>query len=66
MTSQISRRALVLAALLLPLPALAQWSKTPDANLIVGDGPSEQVQPKLAALGDGGFYVSWFDNAGDG
>lgn len=66
MTIHISRRALVLAALLLPLPVMAQWSKTPDSNLIVGDGPSEQVQPKLAALRDGGFYISWFDNAGGG
>lgn len=66
MTLQLSRRALALAALLLPLSAMAQWSKSPDSNLVVGDGPSEQVQPKLAALADGGFYISWFDNAGGG
>lgn len=65
MTLQILCRSLVLAALL-PLPLMAQWSKTSDSNLVVGDGPSEQVQPKLAALADGGFYISWFDNAGGG
>ena len=66
MTLRISRHALALAVLLAPLPTLAQWSKTPDSNLVIGDGPSEQIQGKLAPLADGGFYVSWFDNAGGG
>ncbi|QNP40408.1 hypothetical protein [Lysobacter solisilvae (ex Woo and Kim 2020)] len=66
MTLRISRQALALAALIAPLTAFAQWSKTADANLVIGDGPLEQVQPKLAATADGGYYSVWFDNANGG
>lgn len=47
-------------------PALAQWSSDPSVNLNLADRSSEQVQPKLIATSDGGFYVSWFDNSGGG
>jgi hypothetical protein len=46
--------------------AHAQWSTDPNANLVVADGASEQVQPKMVATADGGFYVSWFDNSTGG
>jgi hypothetical protein len=46
-------------------PVHAQWSDNPAANLILADGDGEQVQPKMVATGDGGFYVSWF-NSNDG
>lgn len=46
-------------------PAHAQWSDDPAQNLVVADRPGGQVQPKLVATADGGFYVSWFD-AGSG
>lgn len=39
----------------------AQWSVDPAQNLIVADGTAEQVQAKLVARDDGGFYVSWLD-----
>lgn len=59
---------IVAAALLVGLasPACAQWSADPALNLAVASGPGEQAQPKLAATGDGGFYVSWFDAADGG
>jgi len=43
-------------------PAQAQWSSNPASNLVLADGSGEQVQPKMVATGDGGFYVSWFDS----
>ena len=43
----------------------AQWSDDPAQNLVLADRPGGQVQPKLVATADGGFYVSWFD-AGSG
>lgn len=46
--------------------ASAIWSNDPANPMIVADGASEQVQPKMVAIADGGFYVSWFDNAAGG
>lgn len=45
--------------------AHAQWSDDPSQNLVIADRPGGQVQPKIVATPDGGFYVSWFD-AGSG
>jgi len=56
--------AIALAAL--PVVATAQWSSDPANNLVLADHSNEQVQPKLAATADGGFYVSWFDNSAGG
>ncbi|HKE49613.1 MAG TPA: hypothetical protein VKB52_16220, partial [Rhodanobacteraceae bacterium] len=50
----------------LSLDAQAQWSSDPAANLVLSDRDNEQVQPKIVAIPDGGFYVSWFDNADGG
>jgi hypothetical protein len=63
-----TRPAASLLAVLTALaaPAFAQWSSDPAANLVLADRDNEQVQPKLAATADGGFYVSWFDNADGG
>ena len=47
-------------------PAEAIWSNDPAHNLVLADGASEQVQAKIVARADGGFYVSWFDNANGG
>ena len=42
----------------------AQWSADPNINLPVAVAAGEQVLPKIAALPDGGCYISWFDNRG--
>jgi len=47
-------------------PAMAQWSSDPAVNLRIASGAGEQVQAKLAPTGDGGTYVSWFDNGSGG
>ena len=58
--------SLLTAAVLLAAPAGAIWSNNPANNLVLADGASEQVQAKMVARDDGGFYVSWFDNANGG
>ena len=58
--------SLLLAAAFFAPPAGAIWSSDPAHNLVIADGASEQVQAKMVALADGGFYVSWFDNAAGG
>jgi hypothetical protein len=40
----------------------AQWSADPNTNTPVGVAAGEQVLPKIAALPDGGCYISWFDS----
>jgi hypothetical protein len=44
--------------------ARAQWSSDPAVNLPLADNAngSDQVQPKLVPLLNGGWYVSWFDS----
>jgi hypothetical protein len=44
-------------------PAMSQWSDNPANPLVIADRSGEQVQSKLVATGDGGFYVSWFDSS---
>jgi hypothetical protein len=58
--------AMIATVATMTAPALAQWSSDPAHNLVIADRSGEQVQPKLAATSDGGFYVSWFDNASGG
>lgn len=58
--------AIVLAMGFTAGPALAQWPTTPAAPLVVADRTGPQVQPKIAARTDGGFYVSWFDSSTGG
>lgn len=54
------------AVVCLAIPASAQWSTDPGANLVLSDRSGDQVQPKVATTDDGGAYVSWFDNADGG
>jgi len=56
----------VAALVVLAVPAHAQWTDDLFVNLTVADGSGPQVQPKLAATPDGGFYVSWYDNSTGG
>ncbi len=46
--------------------ARSQWSENPAANLALADRSGDQVQAKLLATADGGFFVSWFDNSTGG
>jgi len=68
MTHPDSRSVAVAAsfAVLFAIDANAQWSTDPSNNLVIADGDNEQVQPKIVATADGGFYVSWFDNSEGG
>jgi len=45
-------------------PALrAEWPDDPAVNLVIGDRPDMQAQPKVAATPDGGCYIGWIDPA---
>ncbi|MGD8438894.1 MAG: hypothetical protein PVG53_00025 [Holophagae bacterium] len=57
---------LVVAALLVTGGAAAQWSTDPAAPLVIADRSGPQVQSKIAACADGGFYVSWYDSSTGG
>ncbi len=57
------RHALALLLLLATTPALALWSSNPASNLVIADNSGEQVQTRMVATGDGGFYLSWFDSS---
>ena len=46
--------------------ASAQWTTDPAAPTVLASGTNDQVQPKLVRLADGGFYISWLDNAAGG
>ena len=56
------RYAVVLTlGLTLSSSSWAQWSSDPSKNLALADKVgSDQVQPKVKPLPDGGWYVSWF------
>ncbi|MFT7485171.1 MAG: hypothetical protein ACI9F9_001018 [Candidatus Paceibacteria bacterium] len=56
----------LLPLLFLTLPASAQWSSDPASNVSIGDGASDQAQPKVVSTPDGGSYISWFDGIGSG
>jgi hypothetical protein len=52
---------LLMLSLLLGSNAWAQWSSDPANNLALADKVgSDQVQPKVKPLPNGGWYVSWF------
>jgi hypothetical protein len=61
-------RLAVAVSLLTALPCAvhAQWSSDPANNLVIADRDNEQVQAKIVPTADGGFYISWFDNATGG
>ena len=64
--SSMSRLILPFAALLMASGVRAQWSNDPTVNLVVSDLAGGTTQPKIAPMSDGGFYISWLDNAADG
>jgi len=45
---------------------VGQWSGDPAANLVVADRSGPQVETKLAATADGGFYLAWLDDSTGG
>ena len=57
------RHAFAFLLLLAAMPALAQWSSNSANNLVIADNSGEQVQTKMVATADGGFYLSWFDSS---
>ncbi len=61
MIQRPSTHALILAVLVLATVVQAQWSDDPAVNLVVGDGPGDQVVPHLAVTPDGHTYVGWYD-----
>jgi len=52
---------LLLAVLLVALPAHSQWSDDPAVNLAIADRTGGQTLPLIEATPDGGAYVAWFD-----
>jgi len=51
------------SALVLSLPAGAQWTAAPAANTPLGIFAGDSAVPKVAACGDGSTWFGWFDNA---
>jgi hypothetical protein len=58
--------SVAVASVLATSGAFAQWSSDPMVNLGVAIRPGDQVQPKVRPVGNGGTYVSWFDNGPNG
>lgn len=56
---------LALLTLLCTLSALAQWPTSPSENLLICNHAGEQALPKIAALSDGGCYITWLDHTAD-
>ncbi len=55
--------AVVVVCLAMAQAGWAQWSSNPAINLPLADKPNnDQVQPKLKALPNNQWYVSWFDS----
>lgn len=45
---------------------ISQWSSNPQVNSQICDIDQKQTLPKVAATSDGGFFISWFDQRGNG
>lgn len=57
------RSAVFVLTLTLATSAFAQWSSDPSQNLDLSNiAGADQVQPKLLALPNDNWYVSWFNN----
>ena len=52
------------ACLVCVAAACLAW--TPSSSTTLGGGANDQVQPKMSGTTDGGFCMSWFDNATGG
>lgn len=59
-------RATLVLLFLFSSIAFSQYFRVPDGATRVADTTGSQVLPKIAALADGGCYISWFDNRGKG
>jgi hypothetical protein len=62
----ISAATIVALGAACAVPLHAEWSSDPAATLVLSDRDNEQIQPQWAPTSDGGFYISWFDNADGG
>jgi hypothetical protein len=62
----ISAATIVALGAACAVPLHAEWSSDPAAPLVISDRDNDQVQPLWAPTSDGGFYISWFDNADGG
>ncbi|MGO9125189.1 MAG: hypothetical protein ACLP6G_09905 [Terriglobales bacterium] len=56
----------LVAGIALTSTAWAQWPSDPTVNLALTNGAGDHVQPKLLALPNGNWYLSWFDNPANG
>lgn len=62
----IPRRKLGLAgaiSLAVVAPAIAQFPSNPATPKLLAASAQDQVQPKVAKLADGTFYMSWYDSS---
>ncbi len=67
MKSKLVYIAAVILCLTIASTAWGQWSSDPMKNLALADkNGDDQVQPKVKALPNNGWYVSWFDGDGAG
>lgn len=62
--SAIAIGSLIMAAFATASPA--GWTADPALNVRLTTRAGDQVQPKIAPVPDGGFYVSWYDNHSGG
>lgn len=58
--------AVLLASVVTGTTVFAQWPTDPATPLAVADRSGPQVQPKIAGITGGGFYISWFDSSTGG
>jgi len=60
------RTFVIVACLVAPAAAMAQWSTDPGANLAIGDRTGIQNQAKIVSRADSASWISWFDNSAGG
>lgn len=64
MTERITQAALILLLVaLVSVPAMAGWPDDPAENMVICDRNGRQSSTKIAAISDGGCYISWYDKA---
>ena len=56
--------AVATAVALTSIIGIGAWTST--SPTILASGANDQVQPKLSAAANDGFFMSWFDNATGG
>jgi hypothetical protein len=60
----VKTKIVIGACLVCVAAACLAW--TPSSSTTLGGGANDQVQPKMSGTTDGGFCMSWFDNATGG